>query len=114
MEISELLKTLLDKRGISDTESFLNPNYEDHCHDPLLLPDMKKALQRFFTALERNEHIAIYTDFDCDGVAGAAVFSDFLEKIGYREAEVYMPHRDNEGYGFHEQAIRELQARGTR
>lgn len=113
MEISELLKTLLDKRGISDTESFLNPNYEADCHRPLLLSDMKKALDRFFAAIERNEHIAIYTDFDCDGVSGATVFSDFLEKIGYTGAEIYMPHRDNEGYGFHEQAIRELHARGT-
>ena len=112
MELSDLLKTLLDKRGISDVESFLNPDYSS-LHDPMLLPDMGKALTRFFAAMERNERIAIYTDFDCDGVSGATVFSDFLEKIGYQNAEIYMPHRDMEGYGFHEQAIRELCARGT-
>jgi len=112
MELSDLLKTLLDKRGISDIESFLNPDYGS-LHDPMLLPDMGKALSRFFVALEKGEHIAIYTDFDCDGVGAATVFSDFLEKIGYHNAEIYMPHRDNEGYGFHEQAIRELHARSA-
>src|SRR3989338_6320533 len=112
MELSDLLKTLLDKRGISDVESFLNPDYSS-LHDPMLLPDMGEALTRFFAAMERNERIAIYTDFDCYGVAGATVFSDFLEKIGYQNAEIYLPHRDLEGYGFHESAIRELHARGT-
>lgn len=113
MELSDLVKTLLDKRGISDIESFLNPDYEAHCHDPFLLSDMRKGIDRFFVALQRQERIAIYTDFDCDGVSGATVFYDFLEKIGYRDYEIYMPHRDNEGYGFHEQTIRDLHARGT-
>lgn len=112
MELSDLLKTLLDKRGISDTESFLNPVYES-LHDPLLLSGMRVALERFFSAFEKKERIAIYTDFDCDGVSAAAVFSDFLEKIGYTNFDMYMPHRDNEGYGFHAQAIRDLHARGA-
>src|SRR3989344_2060479 len=112
MELSDLLKTLLDKRGISDVESFLNPDYSS-LHDPMLLPDMEKALSRFFAAIEKDEHIAIYTDFDCDGVSGATVFFDFLEKIGYHDAEIYMPHRDMEGYGFHERSIRAMHARGT-
>src|SRR3989338_5768450 len=115
MKPSDLLLSLLARRGIESEEhisAFLNPDY-DSLHDPMLLPDMEKALLRFFAALEKGERIAIYTDFDCDGVAGATVFSDFLEKIGYQNAEIYLPHRDLEGYGFHESAIRELHARGT-
>jgi len=115
MQPSDLLLSLLARRGIESEEhisAFLNPDYET-LHDPMLLPDMEKALSRFFAAIEKDEHIAIYTDFDCDGVSAATAFSDFLEQIGYTNAEIYMPHRDNEGYGFHETAIRELHARGT-
>jgi single-stranded-DNA-specific exonuclease len=113
MELSDLLKTLLDKRGISDIESFLNPDY-NALHAPERLPDMGKALSRFFSALEKGERIAIYTDFDCDGVSSATVFYDFLEKIRCSTYEIYIPHRDDEGYGFHEKAIREFASRGVK
>lgn len=117
MEISELLRTLLAKRGIESEEhiaAFLNPSYDSHLHDPMLLSDTGKALARLFTALERGERIALYTDYDCDGIAGAVVLSDFLKKIGYENFEVYMPHRDTEGYGFHPAAVDELAARGAK
>ncbi|RJQ35265.1 single-stranded-DNA-specific exonuclease RecJ, partial [Candidatus Parcubacteria bacterium] len=55
----------------------------------------------------------VYADFDCDGIPGAAVLSDFFTKIGHANFEVYLPHRDREGYGLHKDAIRELAERGT-
>lgn len=114
MIVSELVRTLLDKRGVTDIESFLNPSYDAHLHDPMLLSDMGKALARFFAALERGERIALYTDYDCDGIASAVVLSDFLRKIGYENFEVYLPHRDIEGYGFHVSAVKELASRGAK
>ena len=54
MPPSELLLSLLAKRGIVDIDSFLNPSYDEHLHDPLLLSDMDKAVTRFFRALERK------------------------------------------------------------
>src|SRR4051812_19373483 len=106
MPVSDLVSSLLSKRGISDIDTFLNPNYESHLYDPMLLPDMAKALERFFSALEKNERICVYSDFDCDGVCGATVFHDFFKKIGYENNEIYMPHRDLEGYGFHAEAVK--------
>ncbi len=116
MEVSDLVRTLLAKRGIeSDTDVavFLNPDYEAHTHDPMLLSGMEAALVRFFSALEKGERIAVYADYDCDGIGGAVVLSDFLHKIGHNNFEVYMPHRDLEGYGFHAAAVEALAARGA-
>lgn len=79
--ISELVRTLLTRRGITtpeDISAFLSPDYVAHTHDPFLLCDMDKAVARVLTAVEKNERIAIYADFDCDGIPGASVFSDFF------------------------------------
>ncbi len=116
MEISELLKSLLAKRGVESEDTiaaFLNPAYEAHLHDPMLLSGMQMAIERFFVAFAKKERIALYTDYDCDGIGGAVVLSDFLKKIGYENWELYMPHRDREGYGFHAHAVEELAARGA-
>jgi single-stranded-DNA-specific exonuclease len=56
----------------------------------------------------------VYADFDCDGIPGAALLSDFFQKIGYENFEVYLPHRDREGYGFHREAITQLAERGVK
>ncbi len=113
MEISELVRSLLSKRGIEsadDIAAFLSPNYEAHTHAPALFADMDRAVARVFAALAAGERIAVYADFDCDGIPGAAVLSDFFAKIGYGNVEVYLPHRDREGYGFHMEAIEALAA----
>ncbi|KKW19610.1 MAG: single-stranded-DNA-specific exonuclease RecJ [Parcubacteria group bacterium GW2011_GWA2_51_10] len=116
MPVSDLVRNLLHKRGIESEQSisaFLNPDYEAHTHSPFLLADMQKAVERIFLGLDRGERIAIYADFDCDGIPGAALLSDFFEKIGCANFEVYIPHRDREGYGFHIEAIEYLAAKGV-
>lgn len=113
MVVSDLLQTLLAKRGIVDIDSFLNPSYEQDLHDPMRLSDMGKALDRFFRALEDNERIAIYADYDCDGLGGAVVLGDLLKGVGHENFEVYLPHRDREGYGFHASATSAIAERGA-
>lgn len=117
MVVSELVRTLLRKRGVEnddDIQAFLSPDYDAHTHDPFLLKDMDVAVGRIFDAMDRGERIAIYADFDCDGIPGASVLHDLFKKIGYDNFEVYLPHRDREGYGFHEAAIKELAARDVK
>ncbi|MDO8481946.1 MAG: single-stranded-DNA-specific exonuclease RecJ [bacterium] len=116
MEVSELMLALLSKRGIVDTDAitaFLNPDYEAHTHSPFLLEGMDRAVSRVLSAVTRGERIAVYADFDCDGIPGAALLADFFAKIKYRNVETYIPHRDREGYGFHEEAIKGLAERGV-
>src|SRR3989344_5799064 len=117
MSSSNLVNELLSKRGITaagDVERFLNPDYERDTHSPLLLEGMERAVARVLSAIAQNERIAVYADFDCDGIPGAALLSDFFNKIGYSNFEVYLPHRDKEWYGFHLEAISALAERGVK
>ena len=91
----------------------MNPDFVRDTYDPLLLEGMERAVARIFAAMAANERIAIYGDFDCDGIPGAAVLYDTFRKIGYENIEVYVPHRDREGYGFHTGAIDALAERNV-
>jgi single-stranded-DNA-specific exonuclease len=111
-----LIEMLLQKRGLvgeEEREKFLRPDFERDTHSPFLLNDMEKAADRLLRAIKTGERIAVYADFDCDGIPGAVILSDFFTKIGYSNFEVYLPHRDREGYGFHARAIDSLQERGV-
>ena len=110
-QYGELLQTLLKNRGIInelEIEKFLNPNYERDFHDPFLMRDMEKTCVRIFEAIEANEKIMIYADYDADGIPGAVILSDLFKKIGYKNFEVYLPQRNSEGYGLNLEAIKEF------
>jgi single-stranded-DNA-specific exonuclease len=116
-DLSELVRSLLAKRGVqndADIATFLSPDYDLHTHSPFLLRDMDVAVARLLLAMHRSERIAVYADFDCDGIPGASVLSDFFNRIGYENFEIYLPHRDREGYGFHLDAIDALAARNVK
>ena len=106
---TELLELLLRNRGISleNQEKFLNPKYED-LYDPFLLKDIEKACIRIFEAIEANEKVVIYTDYDCDGIPGAVILNDLFALIGYKNYEVYIPHRNSEGYGLNIDSIKQF------
>lgn len=106
----ELLEILLKNRGveIKDYDKFLNPSYEEHLYDPFLMKDMELACVRIFEAIEAKERIVIYSDYDCDGIPAAVVMHDFLKKIKYENFFIYIPDRQDEGYGLHLDAIDEF------
>ena len=115
-EYPELTQELLFYRGIKsrdDAREFLNPNYDSHVHDPFLLKNMNKAVKRILSAIKENQKIIIYSDYDCDGIPGAVVLHDFFKKIGYENAENFIPHRHDDGYGFHISAIEEFAKSGV-
>src|SRR3989344_4748060 len=112
-----LVEHLLFHRSITnaeDIEKFLNPDYEKHMHDPFLMKDMEKAVARILRAIQNNERIAIFSDYDADGIPGAIVLHDFFKKIGYGNFENYIPDRHGEGFGLNSGAIEELAARGAK
>src|SRR3990167_6754837 len=113
--MSDLVVSLLEKRGLfgEEAERFLNPDFTRDTHDPFLLKDMDRAIARIFAAMRAGERIAIYGDFDCDGIPGSALLYDTFRKIWYENVEVYIPHRDREGYGFHTAAVDELSKRNV-
>ena len=97
---SSIMTKLLYNRKIDtkeEAEQFLNPQLEN-LHDPFLLYDMEKAVQRILKAIENNERILIYGDYDCDGITSTTVLKEALEMIG-GEVEFYLPNRFTDGYG---------------
>ncbi|MGH7249564.1 MAG: DHH family phosphoesterase, partial [Minisyncoccia bacterium] len=107
----EVLRELLSKRGIAEEEQaeiFLNPDYQRDFHDPFLMRDMEKACVRVFEAIEKKEKIIIYADYDCDGIPGAVILTDFFKLLEYKNFEVYIPKRNSEGYGLNIDAIKQF------
>ncbi len=107
----ELLRTLLEKRGITDEKKadiFLNPDYERDFHDPFLMRDMEKACVRLYEAIENKEKIIIYADYDCDGIPGAVIMQDLFKKINFTNYEIYIPQRNSEGYGLNLEALKQF------
>lgn len=111
-----LLDHLLHSRGITDpTEktAFLSPNYDLGKHDPFLLKDMQKVVERILRAVANGEKICIYSDFDADGIPGAVVLHDFFRKISYTNTFHYIPDRHIEGFGIHRPALEQIIAQGA-
>lgn len=114
--IDPLVRHLLERRGITDEGEmavFLNPNYEEGLHDPFLLNDMDVAVERILTAIEGGERIALYTDYDTDGIPAGVILHDFLQKIAHTNFVNYIPHRHKEGYGLNNEAIETLAKDGV-
>lgn len=112
--IPPLLRQLLFNRGmggIEDMERFLAAD-EDILCDPFLLPDMELAVQRIIRAIAHGELVAIYGDFDVDGVTAAALLSQGLTARGARVI-TYIPSRFDEGYGLHLSALEKLHRQGA-
>ncbi|MEI6042085.1 MAG: single-stranded-DNA-specific exonuclease RecJ [bacterium] len=105
-----MLDHLLNARGVKpdEREAFLNPDYDNHIHDPFLMMDMEKAVIRINKAMNNNEKIVIYGDFDADGIPASVVLHDFFKKVSYTNFVNYIPHRHKEGFGFHLHVIEAL------
>ena len=113
----DLVAHLLYHRGIVDSESaqrFISPDYDRDTHNPFLLKDAEKSAERIIRAIKNNEKIAVYADYDADGIPGAALFDDFLRRIGFSNYIVYIPHRHNEGFGLNVDAIEQLADQGVK
>ena len=112
-EISELLAAVLINRNIvedEDVKLFLNPTRSDF-HDPYLMPDMKQAVDRIITAIEKNEKTIIYGDYDVDGITSITVLTRFLKERGL-DVSSYIPNRLDEGYGLNKEAIKNIAEQG--
>ena len=109
--LSPILNRLLVARGLvkaDEVKEFLNPNYDTQLHAPELLSDMAKACERIEAAMKADERIAIFSDYDCDGIPGAVILFDLFTAIDYTNFQNYIPHRHFEGFGLSTKAIDSL------
>ncbi|MDR0251653.1 MAG: DHH family phosphoesterase, partial [Brucellaceae bacterium] len=112
--IPDLVSRVMAGRGVAleAAEEFLNPSIRSLMPDPLTLTDMKQAAVRIADAVQRNENVAIFGDYDVDGACSSALLSRFLNAYDIRNV-IYIPDRIFEGYGPNPDAMRELVAKGA-
>lgn len=108
---SFVMRRLLFNRGIVSRDQayrFIVPSYDEHLFDPFLLKDSEKAIVRIKQAVDNEEFILVYADYDCDGIPGAVIMSDFFHMIGYSNVEIYIPDRHKEGYGLQKESLEKI------
>lgn len=106
INVNPYLATVLWQRGIRDFDTakdFFRPSL-DHLHDPFLLTDMHQAIQRIKQAIDKQEKILIYGDYDVDGTTAVALVYSYLKGF-YPHCDFYIPDRYAEGYGVSEAGI---------
>lgn len=111
--LPDILARLLVARGVTleDVPNYLEPRLRDLLPDPSCLTDMDKAAERLALAVERDEKIAVFGDYDVDGATSSAVLSRYFGALG-KQLRVYIPDRQKEGYGPNIDAFRQLQDEG--
>lgn len=113
LNINPVLSTLLVQRGIKnfeDAKYFFRPNAL-HLHDPFLMQDMEKAIDRIEKAIATNEKILVYGDYDVDGTTAVSIVYSYFQKL-HQNIEYYIPDRYKEGYGISTQGIDYAAANG--
>src|SRR6266852_3182768 len=111
--VSTIVAALLVARGHQDFDSaqaFLKPSL-DQLHDPFLMRGMTDAVPRLLRAIDDQEPILIYGDYDVDGTTGTAVLLRALRMLG-ATAGYHVPHRFTEGYGIRQDALEKAEAFG--
>ena len=111
--ISKLVASIIAGKGLKtdeEIEVFLHPRRTDF-HNPFLMPDMKKAANRIVEAIKNNEKVAIYGDYDVDGITSSTVLHRFLKDRGLN-TNIYIPNRLCEGYGLNAEEIKKIAEEG--
>lgn len=111
-----LLRRLLAIRDITtleDADAFLHPDWERDTHDPFLMKDMRTAVVRIVHAMVHGEIIAIWSDYDMDGIPGAALLFDCFRTLGYEHIIHYTPHRNRDGFGLNPTGLADVAEQGT-
>lgn len=115
-ELPPIVARLLWNRNLRTQEQideFMNPDYISDIHDPFLFNEMKQAVEIIFTAIENNQTICVHGDYDADGVSAATILVSTIKKIGGQKVNVFIPHREIDGYGLNPHTVDYLKQQNT-
>jgi len=116
LRVPHLVAALLVARGIDTAEAandFLNVNLKTHLLEPALLPGCEEVAQRLFHAIQNNQKIAVYGDYDVDGITGIVILYQTIADLG-GAVSFYIPSRLDEGYGLNSEAVEKLAKEGVK
>ena len=111
----DLFKYILASRGIcndADVQKFLNPSIKEYMPDPFVLSDMESGAKIIADAIENHQKIAVYGDYDVDGITSTAVFVKYLKSLNV-DVIWHLPTREGEGYGLNNDAIADIVDQGA-
>ncbi len=113
--IDDFLARIISTRvsSITSAEHFLNPKIKSLLPDPFHLLDMQKAVDRITKAINDNEKLCIFADYDVDGATSAALLKNLFRALGIN-ASIYVPDRITEGYGPSLEAMQKIKSQGTK
>jgi len=115
-ELPTAVAQLLWNRNLrtqTQIDEFLNPDYSQDIHDPFLFQDMEKATDIIFKSISKDENIVVHGDYDADGVCSAAIIITGLRKLGAKNVNVFIPHRETDGYGLNLRTVELLHTQKT-
>lgn len=110
--VSPMIADILAARKLPPVEIAELLDDDFSLEDPMLLPDMEKAVERINQAVDAGEKIAVYGDYDCDGVTATVILVTFLQSMG-ADVFYYIPERLDEGYGLNAAALDEIKDKGA-
>ncbi len=115
--VSPIISRIIMSREICDQDCdpdlvrrYLSPSLHD-LHNPFLMQDMRKAVDRLILAIYRNEKVVVYGDYDADGITSVVILIQFLREI-YPGATYHIPDRITEGYGLNREAVERFRSQG--
>jgi single-stranded-DNA-specific exonuclease len=112
LSISSATASLLLNRGVMNVDQATAWMSPLRTHDPFLIPDMERAVDRLHQAMQGREVVCFYGDYDVDGMSATSIYLSFFRRLG-AEVRAYVPHRLREGYGLNESAVRTLGEEGV-
>lgn len=115
-ELPPIVARLLFHRNLTTQEQideFLNPDYSEDIHDPFLFRDMEKAVERIFSAKKNGEKVTIHGDYDADGVSASVILASVFKTLEIN-FDVFLPHRETDGYGLNLRTVESLAKQGTK
>lgn len=116
LPVHPVVARILSSRGLkneAEIEKFIFSEYESDAHDPFLFADMEKVVERIGWARDRKEKVAIFGDYDADGITSSAIIKETLDNIGI-DCFVYIPDKKSEGYSMNGEAVDNFKKNGVK